>query len=991
VGAAISAARASFAGVLRGDGPPPLGADAASAGRQHRDTASDGRLLQLASDLQNRVAELETLLKVIPVGIAIASDRDCRNIRVNPSFATVLNLPVTGNASKTAVDGERPTHFRVIDPAGNEVPDEQLPMQVAARHGRETLGTELHIVHDDGRVARLLEYAAPLLDASGAPRGSVGVFVDLTERWRLEQQARTILESITDAFYLLDHDFRYVYVNQRALDYYGKQREALVGRLVWDAFPQARGSVFQEQFERAVHERRTVAFEVLSPVSNRWVDVRAYPSAEGLFVYFRDVTDRNRTEVRDRFLVRLDDATRTLTDPYQITQTAARLLGEHLRASRCAYADVSTDGQTFDVFGDYCDGVPSITGRYTVESFGEDFDRLSRAGAPFVVDDVDADPRTERVRAAYRQTQIGAVVSVPLLKSGRFVGAMSVHQATPRRWRTDDVELLRLVANRCWESISRASLTAALRDSEERLMQAVAMAELGTFDIDLATDTVTVNEPGRTIYGWAEDEALTFEKVQTHVHPEDREMVMKAVGAALEPGGPGTFEVEQRIVRTDSVQRWIRVRGRALFAHRDGAPVAVRCLGTYLDVTERRESEERRERVLQRERAARAEAERVIRMKDEFLATLSHELRTPLNAILGWSQLVRRRSVEGADLHGALEAIDRNAQAQARLVDDLLDMSRIVSGKIRLDVQPVEVPLVIQAALESIQPAADVKGIRLRASLEPQTRPVSGDPARLQQVIWNLLSNAVKFTPAGGRVDVALSAAESLIEITVRDTGVGIDPEFLPFIFERFRQQDSSPTRAHGGLGLGLSITKQLVELHGGAVHASSPGAGQGATFVVTLPAAQAWQVREPAPVTSARAREARIAAGTPSLRGVEVMVVDDEADARQLIRHVLERAGATVHAVASAAEALDELCSRQVDVLVSDIGMPDVDGYGLIARVRELPHPGASLPAIALTAYARTEDREKALGAGYCAHITKPVDVDELIHAVAAAAATDQ
>jgi PAS domain S-box-containing protein len=377
------------------------------------------------------------------------------------------------------------------------------------------------------------------------------------------------------------------------------------------------------------------------------------------------------------------------------------------------------------------------------------------------------------------------------------------------------------------------------RENEERLRLAVAIAEMGTFDIDLRTDAVAVNEAGRAIYGWAPDEPLTFAKVQTCFHPDDREEVIRRVEAAFDPAGPGEFEVEQRIVRADGAVRWIRVRGRAAFepAAGGGERQAVRCLGTYLDITAQKEAERERERVLAAEREARAEAERASRMKDEFLATISHELRTPLNAMLGWAMVLGRKKADEATLRQGLSVIERNARAQAQLIEDLLDMGRIVSGKVRLDVQSVDLHDVIAAAIETVRPGAEAKDIRIEQALDPDAGLVRGDPNRLQQVVWNLLSNAVKFTPQGGKVQVVLERVHNHVEVTVADTGQGIKPEFLPFVFDRFRQADASTTRRHGGLGLGLAIVEQLVELHGGRVRAESPGEGQGATFVVELPA----------------------------------------------------------------------------------------------------------------------------------------------------------
>ena len=401
-------------------------------------------------------------------------------------------------------------------------------------------------------------------------------------------------------------------------------------------------------------------------------------------------------------------------------------------------------------------------------------------------------------------------------------------------------------------------------------------------------------------------------------------------------------------------------------------------------------------RLYDRERSARAESERQSRMKDEFLATLSHELRTPLNAILGWSQILRADGGGAAyaadDVRQGLEVIERNARAQTKIIEDLLDMSRIIAGKVRLDVQRVPLAPAIEAAVETVRPAAVAKGVRLQVVLDPHAGPVSADPARLQQVFWNLLSNSVKHTGRGGRVQVLLERVNSHLEVSVIDDGEGVNPEFLPHVFDRFRQADSSAARRHGGLGLGLSIVKQLVELHGGTVRAKSPGIGKGATFTVTLPLTPVHADPEP----NVERRHPQAASGEyhadddacVKLGGLRVLVVDDEPDARALVKRLLENCEAVVTTAASASEALEALRRAKPDVVISDIGMPGEDGYALIRMVRALPSDeGGDVPAVALTAYARSDDRTRALLAGFQSHVAKPVEPTELVATVASLA----
>jgi PAS domain S-box-containing protein len=393
-----------------------------------------------------------------------------------------------------------------------------------------------------------------------------------------------------------------------------------------------------------------------------------------------------------------------------------------------------------------------------------------------------------------------------------------------------------------------------------------------------------------------------------------------------------------------------------------------------------------RSQLLESERFARAEAERASAMKDEFLATLSHELRTPLSAILGWSQVLRYRDPMEPDLRQALETIERNARAQAELINDLLDMSRITSGKLSLEVQPVEPTAIVDAAIDTVAAAARMKRISIHRALDRNAGPVSADRGRLQQIVWNLVANAIKFTPEGGRIDVRLVRTGGHVEITVSDTGVGIKPDFLPFVFDRFRQSDSSTTRSFGGLGIGLSIVKHLVELHGGSVEVSSEGEGRGTRFTVCLPLLKfSGRVLTPARSSSSRSSKAVHYA---DLNGVRVLVVDDAEDARELARRVLAECGAEVILAPTASAAIDHVGAQRPHVLVSDIGMPDLDGYELLRRVRTLGvDAGGECPAIALTAYARPDDRDRALQAGFQAHLTKPVEPWELVASVARAA----
>ncbi len=484
---------------------------------------------------------------------------------------------------------------------------------------------------------------------------------------------------------------------------------------------------------------------------------------------------------------------------------------------------------------------------------------------------------------------------------------------------------------------------------------------------------------------WLDPDAdVTLEVFFERIHADDRERVRGEIEATL--SGSSAYETEYRTVSPETgAEKWIRAIGR-VFSDDGGKPIGFD--GITIDVTARKNAEVEREALLASERAARTEAERVSRMKDEFLATLSHELRTPLNAIVGWSQILGGDSKPNpADLAEGLKVIGRNARVQAQLIEDLLDMSRIISGKVRLNVQPVDLSEVIDAAVASVAPGAEAKGIRIQKVIEPLASPVMGDPSRLQQIVWNLLSNAIKFTPKEGRVQVVMKLVNSHLEIVVSDTGAGIKPEFLPHVFERFRQADATTTRRYGGLGLGLAIVKHLAEMHGGDVRAASPGENQGATFSVHLPLAIAHQHR----AQSAEEREhprtptSHPTECPPGLDGAHILVVDDERDSRALVKRILEDCAAIVTVASSAEDGLAALKRQKTDVIVSDIGMPGTDGYQFIRAVRKLGEDeGGKSPAIALTAFARSEDRQRAMLAGFDIHIAKPVEPAELIAVVA-------
>jgi PAS domain S-box-containing protein len=528
------------------------------------------------------------------------------------------------------------------------------------------------------------------------------------------------------------------------------------------------------------------------------------------------------------------------------------------------------------------------------------------------------------------------------------------------------------------------------KEKEAELAPALLAAIIKSSDdaiyaVDLDGVITCWNQGAERLYGYTAQEVIG-RPLMMLVPPERREMEK---------------EILERLRCGERVKSYETVRRRKDGSHVDisltVSPIKNaqgEVIGTSRiarDVTERKRSEESIRAAYERESAARAEAEQANRLKDEFLATVSHELRSPLNAILGWASMLSGKRLDEEESARALEVIYRSSRAQDRLIGDLLDVSRIITGKLRLNARIVDLIPVIEAAMDVVRPAADAKQIRLVSALDPAVGPVSGDADRLQQVVWNLLSNAVKFTPAGGEVGVRLEREGASVTITVSDTGEGIEPEFLPFVFDRFRQFASDPARPSSGLGLGLAIVRHLVEMHGGTVSAASRGRGQGATFTATLPLAdrrKEWSGPGRGRLAGAGEIPQSHAPSPDRLRDLRVLVVDDEPDARDLLGLMLTSHGAEVRACASAAEALKTLDEWRPDVLVSNIGMPVEDGYELMSKVRARgPEGGGSIPAIALTAYARSEDARRAYMAGYQAHVAKPVEPGELATVVASLA----
>jgi PAS domain S-box-containing protein len=710
-----------------------------------------------------------------------------------------------------------------------------------------------------------------------------------------------------------------------------------------------------------------------------------------------DITERKIAEEKNRFIVDLNEALLPLADPEQMMAVAMRMLGEHLGVDRSAYADVEADEDHFVVIGEYTRGVtPSMVGRYRVSDFSERERQVLREGGLYVVNDIDAESRDGTDFSLYRRAGIQSMVCVPLKKDGNFVARIAVHQNTRRHWLSEEIDLITSAANRCWESVERARALKRLKDSDDRYRAFLANSSEGIWRYELDEPIpVTLPEDDQISLFYQRGYIAECNEVfaRAHGYPGVDQILGWRVRDLLVQLEPDTVNAYARaFIR--SGYRLIGAEAREVDIHRNTKyflsnligivenGTLIRVWGTQRDITEQKRAEAALRELLLKEKAAREDAESANRLKDEFLATISHELRTPLTAILGWARMLTGGALQEPQMRHAFDVIQRSAESQAQLVDDILDTARIITGRFNLEVRPIEVGRILQAVVDVIRPSAEVKRITLQVVTDNQSSTVLGDASRVQQIFWNLLSNAVKFTNKGGRIEARLARIGDRIDVSISDTGIGIDPQFLPHVFDRFRQGDSSSTRKYSGLGLGLAIVRHLAEVHGGGISASSLGIGLGSTFKVDFPAVPTPRLPQPeseAPVESSHPD------GCQELKGVCVLVVEDDPETLDLLKFILDQRQAEVTTAASAAEALRVLEDSPADVLVSDLAMPDQDGYDLIRRVRSLaPERGGNVPAVALSAYTRAEDRMRALAAGFSLHLPKPVDPGELVAALA-------
>ncbi len=656
---------------------------------------------------------------------------------------------------------------------------------------------------------------------------------------------------------------------------------------------------------------------------------------------------------RQRFLAELDLTTRQLVDPPALMQATARLLAEHLGVDRCAYANVDNEA-VFDITGDYARGVPSIVGRWDVAAFGPSCVADMLANRPYVVEDTDGDPRIPpEVLVAYRATTIRAVICVPLHKQGRFTAAMAVHQTQPRRWTPDEIQLVSIVVGRCWEALERSAVQRTLAESRARLEYAVQLSGIGFWYCDLPFAELMWDVRTKHHFFLPPDARVTIEMFYDRIHPDDREATRGAVDSSI--ANHTSYDVVYRTVNPKTGdQKYVRALGGTTYAD-DGTPL--RFDGVTVDVTAQKRAEE--------------QLRDQDRRKDEFLATLAHELRNPLAPIRTGLELIQITN-DASVVHRVHQMMGRQLVHLVRMVDDLLDISRVTMGKVQLVTERVEIDHVINSAVETVRSLFEKNGVELVLDVAADPLVVQGDPTRLAQIVANLLSNAAKYTPRGGRVVVSAALRGEQVEIAVTDTGIGIPPEKLPQVFEMFAQLGQSIDRASGGLGIGLTLARRLVELHGGTIDAQSEGPGRGARFVVRLPLR-----------TIAHEQRSTVAP-VPRGASLRILVVDDNVDAAEALAALLEISGHAIRLAHTGQDALSIAVEQRPDVLLLDIGLPGIDGYEVARRIRaDSSQPQPML--VALTGWGAEEDRRKGRDAGFDEHLVKPVDHARLAALLAA------
>jgi PAS domain S-box-containing protein len=927
--------------------------------RLHRAKDRIFRLFHSASELESSLAKEKELLATTLASIGdavIVTDTEGRITSINAEAERLIGW-------KLSEVNQRPLSdvFRIIDERSRR-PAEN-PVARALREG-VVVGLTNHtlLISRDGREIPIDDSVAPIRQGDGPVLGVAMVFRDVTEQ-RTAQEARARLAAIVefsgDAIITKNLDGIIQTWNIGAEQLFGHTAAEVVGKSVTILFPHDRLNEEDAILERLRHGQAVEHLETIR-LSKDGRQIPVSVSTSPLKDVDGHVIGASKI-IHD--ITAVVTAREALTREKELLKTTLTSIGDGV---------IVTDTQSRVTFLNA--EAERLTGWTNKEA----------AGRPLSVVFRIVNERTRRVwenpvEKVLRQGAIVGLANHTMLLREDGVEFLIDESAAPIRDKDGPVFGVVLVFRDVTEQRKAYETREQLAAIVEYSGEAIATKNLEGI-------IQTWNTSAERLFGYRADEIIG--KPVTILIPSERFWEEEEILSRLRRGLPAE-RLETVRLKKDGTPIPVSVTVSPL---KDARGDVIGASKLIQDITARKRIEEERQELLAREQSLRTQAEAAGRMKDEFLATVSHELRTPLNAILGWATLLNKGQLEPGIAHRGVESIERNARAQAQLIEDLLDVSRIISGKVRLDVKPIVLTSVIEAAVDALRPAADAKSLRIEVNIDSAADHLRGDQARLQQVIWSLLSNSIKFTASGGLVKITVKRTASRAEISVSDTGDGIKKEFLPYVFDRFQQADSSMTRKHGGLGLGLAITRHLVEMHGGTIAAESDGEGHGATFTVKLPIPA---VTTETSVGEDSTTDARSSRGEiheyPDLKGVKIMAVDDSRDTRELLTAVLERCGASVATASSAREALDLFARLKPEVLVCDIGMPEEDGYALIKEIRQLPpDKGGDTPAIALTGYVRVEDRMKALRAGFQMFVPKPVEATELCTIIASLVGRD-
>jgi PAS domain S-box-containing protein len=829
----------------------------------------------------------------------------------------------------------------------------------------------------------------------GGERLIMSIVRDISERRAAENDLKrqkalleALSETILDGVLIVSPEGRLVHYNQHFLDVWKFPEKVLQSgldeaALEWAAQQTADPKAFLERVAAIYENPDREVREELRMKDGRVYERFGAPIGKGDDKYgwvwtFRDITERKLSEARLKLLAEISELLRKFESPRELLFAVSKIVGEHLRVKRCLFNEIDLENDLEIVHRDYCREVNSVAGVHKISDYSSITTDEMICGKIVVNKDSKIDPRTAATyEKIYQPNGERAYVAVPLLREGRWVASLWVSDDRPRDWSSQDVSLLETVAGRTWSVVEKLRTDAALRESEERFVKAFNSSPLSVTITSLRTGRlVDVNDTFVNLTGYAREEAVgkTTAELGLWSNPPDRENELSSV---MREGKIRNLEYVFRMRNGSEIVGLLS----AELIEIGGEQCA---LTVIQDITDRKQVERERERLLRNERELRREAEEANRLKDEFLATVSHELRTPLNAILGWSAMVRQSGFDVEMMRRAFEIVERNSRNQNQIISDILDVSRIITGKLSLNMETVALQTIIQSAVDTLRPAIEAKNIKLEMRLDPEIEFINGDADRLQQIFWNLLSNAVKFNSDGGNVEINLYRKDDYTEITVSDDGSGIEPEFIPFVFDRFRQADAKTNRMHGGLGLGLAIVRHLTELHGGSVSVESAGSGKGSKFTVRLP----LKFRANDAETSVNADFNSETGYTPRKRlaGIKILIVDDQADSLELASFILTSENAEVFAADSVDKALEIFDRENLNLVITDIGMPEKDGYELIREIKQrVDGKTPAVATLALTAYAGEDDNRRVLQAGFQAYMPKPVEPSKLIERVIA------